>query len=317
MTFTSQQLREFVEEQRVVDIPWRCVRRFKGQPRTYFDPRKLRELQESIAEKGQETVGKVRVLWSGTEQQFELIDGERRLKVCSLLDRPFRALVEDAQDPEEQYEKSVRANLNRADHTPLEIARAVENIRMSKRITSLPTGVQIDATARVFSKSASWVQSYLSLARLVPDLRRLLEPTVKKKNRIPLVLAFRLSTLPRDEQLIQWKRITSRKLGLIHAQRLIDGVILKKGLHKHRRGRKPADEFALIRRFSDKVQQDAGAVLDMSDAHLVRVFTSRTERDRQALLQDLAMAAQAVDRVRQRLKQAVKEVRAAVATAVA
>ena len=52
----------------------------------------------------------------------------RRLRACSLLDRPFSALVEDVADPEEQYEKSARSNLNRADHTPLEIAHMVERM---------------------------------------------------------------------------------------------------------------------------------------------------------------------------------------------
>lgn len=304
--FTTEMLRELVEEKRVVEIPWRMVRPMKGQPRTYFDPKKLRELRESIAERGQETVGKVRVLWSGRDQQFELIDGERRLRACSLLDRPFSALVEDVADPEEQYEKSARSNLNRADHTPLEIAHMVERIRNSKRIGALPKGEQIAATARVFSKSPSWALSYLSLARLVPDLRRLLEPTTKKQDRIPLVLAFRLSTLPRDEQLMQWKNISRRNLGIVHAQRHIDRIILKKGLHVHRRGRKPADEFALVRRFTEKVQSESGAILDMSDARLAGMVKGRSEKDINSIMQELAMSVQAVDRVRQRIRQAIK-----------
>jgi len=306
--YRSTELEEMVGSGAVYEIPWRKVQPFKNQPRKHFDRAKLERLKASIAERGQKTPGKVRVLVGGTERQFELVDGERRLRACSLLDRPFRAWVVDIRDSDEQFEESVLANFNRADHTPLEIAHAVERVRHSPRITAFPKGEQIDAVARTFGRSTAWVHSYLGLARLDPKLRRLLEPEIKKKDRVPLLLAFRLSTLPKNEQWTQWERILSRRLSHREAQRHIDKHIIKKGLGAHRRGRKPSDDMEIFLRFLRRTEQETGAILDMPDGIFERMFVTRDAAQRKRLMDELDMTVAALDRVRQRTRAAMRAV---------
>lgn len=306
--FKQGELESLVETGAVTEIPWRSVRPMQGQPRTHFNRTRLEALKLSIAHKGQLKPGEVRVLWGGVEQQFELIDGERRLRACSLLDRPFRAWVTDVKDPEDQFERSFISNINREGHTPLEIAEAVQRIRNSGRIRALPKGEQIAAVAESAGRSVAWVNSYLSLARLDYKLRRLLEPKTKKQDRIPLVIAFRLSTLPRDDQVTEWERIRKRKLSSRLAQRHIDRTILKKGLHEHRRGRKPCDDMDILLRFLRHTESETGAILDMPDNQFERMFASRDIVQRKRLVDELEMTVAALDRVRQRIKAALRAV---------
>jgi ParB/RepB/Spo0J family partition protein len=310
--FSQTMLESLVESGAVVEVPWRSVRPMKGQPRTHFNRSRLEALKLSIAHKGQLKPGEVRVLWGGVEQQFELIDGERRLRACSLLDRPFRAWVTDVKDPEDQFERSFISNLNREGHTPLEIAEAVQRIRNSTRVRALPKGEQIAAVAESAGRSIAWVNSYLGLARLDYQLRKLLLPKTKKKERIPLVIAFRLSTLPKDDQVTEWERIKKRKLTSRQAQRQIDKTILKKGLHEHRRGRRPSDDMDVLLRFLRHTESETGAILDMPDTQFERMFASRDIVQRKRLADELEMTVAALDRVRQRIKAALRSVPAPV-----
>jgi ParB/RepB/Spo0J family partition protein len=306
--YRTSELQEMANSGAVYEIPHQLIKPFKGQPRRHFDGAKLARLKQSIKERGQNTAGEVRILIGGTDRQFELVDGERRLRACQLLDRPFRALVIDIDNAEEQFEKSILANFNRADHTPLEIAHAVSRIRRSARITTFPKGEQIDAVARTFGHSTAWVHSYLSLERLEPQLRKLLEPEVKKSERIPLRLAFRLATLPKADQLPEWESIRKKKLSHREAQRHIDTTIIKKGLGVHRRGRKPSDDMEIFARFLGRIEKEAASIMDMPDAEFHSMFTNRNTPQRKRIMDDLEMMMQSLERVRQRTEAAMRAV---------
>src|SRR5207248_3150600 len=111
---------------RVIVVGPDRVRPLAGQPRRYFDPVQLAALEKSIWKRGQLQPGLVRALQGDKKHDYELIDGQRRWHACSKLGVPFRAVVVDTADAEDQFEMSIAANFQRADHTPMEIAAAIE-----------------------------------------------------------------------------------------------------------------------------------------------------------------------------------------------
>jgi len=110
-----------------------AIDRSRFQPRTDFDPGQLRELADSIKQRGVMQPLLVRPL-NGTGR-FELIAGERRwraAKEAGLTQIP--ALVRDASD-QEALEIALIENLQREDLNPIEEARAYEQLATQFKLT--------------------------------------------------------------------------------------------------------------------------------------------------------------------------------------
>ena len=109
------------------------IDRGRFQPRTDFDPGQLRELADSIKQRGVMQPLLVRPL-NGTGR-FELIAGERRwraAKEAGLTQIP--AIVRDASD-QEALEIALIENLQREDLNPIEEARAYEQLATQFKLT--------------------------------------------------------------------------------------------------------------------------------------------------------------------------------------
>ena len=109
------------------------IDRSRFQPRTDFDPGQLRELADSIKQRGVMQPLLVRPL-NGTGR-FELIAGERRwraAKEAGLTQIP--AIVRDASD-QEALEIALIENLQREDLNPIEEARAYEQLATQFKLT--------------------------------------------------------------------------------------------------------------------------------------------------------------------------------------
>ena len=109
------------------------IERSRIQPRTEFDPEHLRELAESIKQRGVIQPLLVRSI-KGTDR-FELIAGERRWRAAreaGLTTIP--ALVREASD-EETLEIALIENIQREDLNPVEEARAYEQLATQFHLT--------------------------------------------------------------------------------------------------------------------------------------------------------------------------------------
>ena len=109
------------------------IDRSRFQPRTDFDPGQLRELADSIKQRGVMQPLLVRPL-NGTGR-FELIAGERRwraAKEAGLTQIP--AIVRDASD-QEALEIALIENLQREDLNPIEEAHAYEQLATQFKLT--------------------------------------------------------------------------------------------------------------------------------------------------------------------------------------
>lgn len=211
----------------VITIAPNRVRPFAGQPREYFDADDLIALEASILKRGQLQPGLVRKLVS-RDHDFELIDGQRRWHACIRLKLPFRAIVVEPKDENDQYEMSVAANFQRADHTPLEIAKIID--RLCGR-----GGRSEGYVAQLFGKSQGWVSQQKFLVHLHPKIQKLIDPgQTKKEELLSVSIAIPLARLPAAEQLRELEIIQRKGLTATHAAERIRRRLLRDGIAQDR-----------------------------------------------------------------------------------
>jgi ParB/RepB/Spo0J family partition protein len=227
----------------VVRISTSRVKQLPGQPRTFFDPRELQRLRDSIAEIGQQQPAVV-VPWE--DGDFRLRDGERRWRCCVALKIPLLALVAQPKSAEEEFELSAAANMNRASHSPLEKAHAM------KRLRDGPLKRSVAEIARTFGVTDVTVYSHLLVLDSLPQqIVDLMDPNKQgeRKRTLQISAAVRLTALKEypKEQLALALKIVRGDMPLSQAMRLIDHFADAKKVHTGRgRERKPSDWLDLL-----------------------------------------------------------------------
>jgi len=136
-------------------------------PRKRFDEEELRELQESIREKG--VLQPILIRPSLEGNGYQLVAGERRYRASIALELPtIPAVIKDLSDREVK-EIMLLENIQRQDLDPIEEARAIREV--------LDEGVKQEEIAQKLGKSQSWVANRLRLLRVCerdPNIEQLL-----------------------------------------------------------------------------------------------------------------------------------------------
>jgi ParB family chromosome partitioning protein len=117
-------------------IPVGQIEPSRFQPRTEFDPEQLRQLADSIRQRGLVQPLLVRPLQDGNGNgRYELIAGERRWRAAREAGlQTLPAIVREASD-REALEIALIENLQREDLTPIEEARAYEQLATQFALT--------------------------------------------------------------------------------------------------------------------------------------------------------------------------------------
>jgi ParB family chromosome partitioning protein len=168
-----------------LEIPCSEIRLFRTQPRTYFHPERMLELKSSIKLFGQKKPGLVRPIAQQGLYKYELVDGERRFKICTELGFKFKAEVKEFKDEKEQFLEAILQNYGGEGHSELEILEAIKKLRKDFDFT-------LEQTAGCFGKSIGWVQNYLALNKLHPDVLALMSPELPDNERLSFSRAFQL-----------------------------------------------------------------------------------------------------------------------------
>src|SRR5258708_1532697 len=166
----------------VLVIPWHRIRRFDENPRDYFDPDELNILAGSISLIGQVTPGLVRRLEDDPRFDYQLVDGERRWLACKIAQCDFRATLTIVKNSAEHFTKSAVANFGGAEHTPLEVAHALNKTRTLHRLTP-------NQLATVFTRSLGWVQQPLNLLKLDSEVQKLMASKGSKQKALKMAVA--------------------------------------------------------------------------------------------------------------------------------
>jgi len=130
------------------------------QPRQEFDEESIKELCNSIQEKG--FLQPILVRKKG--QDYELIAGERRLRAAKLLNlKEIPAIIRQVND-EESLELSLIENIQRQDLNPIEEAKAFQYLIDKFGLTQ-------EQIAQIIGKSRVTVTNILRLLKLPPEIQ--------------------------------------------------------------------------------------------------------------------------------------------------
>ena len=186
------------------------VRPMPNQPRRHFAPAALAALGLSLKQTGQRTPILVYPVKGDPRADYELIDGERRWRAAVAAGlKTLKAELIDEPDAERRFLLAVTANFSRIGHDPMEEARAFG--RLARTMSH-------EAIAAAVGLSKGLVAQRISLLNLVPDVAEMLGPTVPKDQRLPVMHAVTIASLPPDQQReaagrIQALRVEGRTMG--------------------------------------------------------------------------------------------------------
>jgi ParB family chromosome partitioning protein len=268
----------------------------EGQPREWFDPDELRLLTVSIAQVGQLQPGIVRPVdkEKGSVIEWELVDGERRWRACVTLGRMYRATVRrDYKSKFEQFLESCASNFNRADHHPLEIARAVERMRVEGKMSDVDIG-------KVFGKSQAWAYQHRRLLQLDPDVRKLMHPRISEDRRLRFTHALELIDLSPKEQLELAQKIVAESMKLIEVRT----HVRRMNTNYYKKAPKPSDDFRTLSRFLSTLNLATEPILEMKGDRFNRMLGARSLDERTRAFRQATQAAEDLKLIAQQIERA-------------
>ena len=245
----------------IFHVPLKLVSPNPHQPRQKFDEKSLKELAESIREKGIIQPITVRT----RDKDYELIAGERRLraaKLAGLTEVPAHVL--EIEDDVEMMEMALIENIQRENLNVVEEAEAYAMLNNNYKLSHT-------AIAKAVGKSRASISNTLRLLKLPAEVIESL-----RKNEISAGHARALLGLEKTSQmLLLWKRIVERQESVRAVEELVkqmsNGKIPVKKRQKKLKLTKSADirklENDLISIFGTKVSITAkrkGGIIEIS-----------------------------------------------------
>ena len=252
---------ESVQTNPIFHVPLKLVSPNPHQPRQKFDEKSLKELAESIREKGIIQPITVRT----RDKDYELIAGERRLraaKLAGLTEVPAHVL--EIEDDVEMMEMALIENIQRENLNVVEEAEAYAMLNNNYKLSHT-------AIAKAVGKSRANISNTLRLLKLPAEVIESL-----RKNEISAGHARALLGLKKTSQmLLLWKRIVERQESVRAVEELVkqmsNGETPVKKRQKKLKLTKSADirklENDLISIFGTKVSITAkrkGGIIEIS-----------------------------------------------------
>lgn len=185
------------------EIPVEKIKVNPLQPREDFDEEKLKELADSIKQKG--LIQPVTVLKKGDD--YILISGERRLRAVKMIGlEKVQAYIYDSPlnkelTNEDLLELALIENLQRSDLNPMELSDSYSRLSLEFNLTQ-------EQIADRVSKQRSTVANFLRLQRLPVEIKVSLRRNEITEAHARMLL--RIDTL--EDQLILWKRIINENI---------------------------------------------------------------------------------------------------------
>ncbi|MFZ4590233.1 MAG: ParB/RepB/Spo0J family partition protein [Ignavibacteria bacterium] len=217
-------------EQLLIEIE--KIRQNPYQPREDFDEEKLKELSDSIKQKG--VLQPVTVMAAKDGNGFILISGERRLRASVLAGlKKIPAYVYNTTDDsrENLLELALIENVQRADLNPMELSDSYQRLIDDCNLT------QEQISAKV-SKQRSTVANFLRLQKLPVEIKVSL-----RKNEITEGHARGILRVDDPAaQLVLWKKIMQEKVTVRELENMTKGTAKTKK-KKSSSGKPPLDSY--------------------------------------------------------------------------
>jgi len=285
----------------VILVPRHMIRPFLGQPREYFDPQKMSDLAASIKTYGQKVPGFVKeISGNGCPQKYELIDGQRRWHAIAMagLDK-MKVIVTDVKDAEEQFLISVVSNFGRAEHTPLEIAKAIQRFRNN--------GMTVVQIAEVFARSSVWVYTHLKVFQLTAEVQQMMSPEIPEEDRLGFSAALMLADVPLDLQKKIADTIVGEKMKVTQARSLIRRRAEKMGFKVGDPKRTPVEDYKNLCRFVGRIKRELEIFEGMPQSFIDKMFQFREEEDHDKIVVNIQNNIEKMESLLKAVKRAKKK----------
>jgi ParB family chromosome partitioning protein len=215
-----------------------------GQPRKTFKDESLKELSESIQERG---VIQPIIVSRQKEGVFLIIAGERRFRAAKLAGlKKVPALVREATD-EDVLEIALIENIQREDLNPVETAQAFERLMKQFSLTQ-------EQLSKKVGKERATVANYLRLLGLPDDVKRLVAEGALSMGHARAFLALDDAKTIREAA----KHVVKEGLSVRETEQLVRGEVKAIERKKKKEAQKPDPnikslEDRLIRNLGTKV----------------------------------------------------------------
>ena len=205
----------------IVKIPIDKIRPNKYQARTKFDENKLKQLAESIKEKG--VIQPVIVSPSVIPGEYELIAGERRLRAAKLANLEQIPVIIRNVNETERYQISLIENLHRDDLNPIEEAKAYQNFINEFNLTQ-------EELAKIISKDRSVIANTLRLLTLPEYIQDLISQNIISPGHGRALVG--INDESKQQEIV--KRIIKEKLTVRDIEKIVQDwkTITQKGIRK-------------------------------------------------------------------------------------
>jgi ParB/RepB/Spo0J family partition protein len=222
-----------------------------GQPREHFSEESINRLADGIRGVGQVYRGIIR-RHPSIPGFYEIVDGERRWRAVKLVPgRKYRATLVEISDRAVQFLVAVVANFQREQHTPLELSRSIEYMHEEM-------GMPMDKVAEVIGFKVKWAEKMLGLRFLIPEVRKMLDPSLDKKEQLPVVAAITISEKAPDEQLALAQRVMQKVIPATKVAKVARREAVERGAPAPRtRAVTPFMRWASIQNGAAKISTDA------------------------------------------------------------
>lgn len=217
---TNEQVKELkpeviIKDSGTAEIEISKIKTNPYQPRDEFNETELRELSDSIKQKGVIQAITVRRTENGN---YELISGERRLrasKMAGLSNIP--AFILDVNTKEDLLEIALIENIQRKDLNAIEVANGYQRLIDECKLTQ-------DKVAEKVGKSRSAVTNFLRLLKLPMEIQNSI-----RKGEISEGHARTILSLDDEiEQITLWKRILGENLSVRRVEEISKTIKSKK-----------------------------------------------------------------------------------------
>jgi ParB family chromosome partitioning protein len=203
-----------VDPTKIINLHLTSIIPNPDQPRKFFNNKPLKDLTDSIRERG--LLQPIIVRKANDGENFILIAGERRWRAAQSAGlRKIPALVRQHEDP---LELALIENLQRQDLYPIEEAEALLKLKERQRLTD-------EVLAKIVGKSRSTVTEILTLNYLPEVVKN--ECRTSDKYQKSILLSVVRQPNP-DAQLALWHTIKTQNLS-VHDTRKIRGANKRSG----------------------------------------------------------------------------------------
>lgn len=177
---TTQVVTSVNNENRVWQISIEKVQPNRNQPRKIFSPEQLKELADSIKEKG--IIQPILARPTDKAGQYEIIAGERRWRAAQQAGLKEVPVIVRPTNPQETLELALIENIQRADLNVIEEAEAYAHLARTYSMTQ-------QEMAQKVGKDRATVANVMRLLQLAPEVREMVKRNELQLGQAKVLLA--------------------------------------------------------------------------------------------------------------------------------